>query len=102
MVVNESSLDVLSIHPEISRLSGDGHTDNRGGASLNRKLSADRAESVKRWLTLHGVDEGRVESHGYGADHPLIGNDSEEGRRWNRRVEFRVVDASKADRGALR
>jgi OOP family OmpA-OmpF porin len=54
------------------------------------KLSQQRAESVKRYLVEHGVDESRVQARGVGPDEPLLANDSEDARQKNRRIEFRV------------
>ena len=84
--------DVLKAHPEIKKLRVEGHTDNKGGAALNRKLSADRAASVKKWLVAHGVDAARLSSAGFGPDKPLDDNKTEEGRRQNRRVEFHIEE----------
>jgi outer membrane protein OmpA-like peptidoglycan-associated protein len=84
-------LKVLNDHPEIKRLSVEGHTDSRGGAAYNKGLSQQRAASVVRWLVAHGVDVTRLSSVGYGQDRPIDTNTSEEGRQNNRRVEFHIV-----------
>jgi outer membrane protein OmpA-like peptidoglycan-associated protein len=69
-----------------------GHTDSRGAAQMNRNLSRERARSVVNYLVSHGIDRGRLESDGYGPDHPIDTNDTEEGRSKNRRVEFKVIE----------
>lgn len=67
----------------------EGHTDNTGSESYNRRLSAMRADSVKRYLVKqYGVDESRIKVAGYGEERPLASNDTEYGRRQNRRVEI--------------
>ena len=67
----------------------EGHTDNIGSESYNRRLSAMRADSVKRYLvTQYGVDESRIKVAGYGEERPLTSNDTEYGRSQNRRVEI--------------
>jgi outer membrane protein OmpA-like peptidoglycan-associated protein len=64
-----------------------GHTDDTGSADLNRRLSQDRAEAVKRWLMAQGFPEERfVEVKGYGPDVPVADNSTAEGRAQNRRV----------------
>ena len=67
----------------------EGHTDNIGSGSYNRRLSEMRADSVKRYLvTQYGVDESRIKVAGYGEERPLASNDTEYGRSQNRRVEL--------------
>jgi outer membrane protein OmpA-like peptidoglycan-associated protein len=80
-------LENSSVRIEVS-----GHTDNVGSASLNKRLSRSRAESVKNYLQSHGVDAGRIEFQGYGFDRPIAPNDTPEGRAANRRVEIEVLD----------
>lgn len=89
----------LVAHPEISKLRVEGHTDNRGAAARNKKLSAARAASVVKWLVAHGVDAARLTSVGRGQEQPTDSNDSEDGRRNNRRVEFHIEEPAggKAD-----
>ena len=75
-----------------ARVEVQGHTDNKGGAQYNKKLSDRRAASVVRWLVHHGVDKGRLLSKGYGMDQPIDSNDSDVGRANNRRVEFHIEE----------
>lgn len=70
------------------QLAVEGHTDDTGGAGHNRRLSQARAASVVAALTARGIDAARLTSAGFGSDRPLAGNDSEEGRARNRRVEL--------------
>lgn len=66
-----------------------GHTDSDGSADLNRKLSADRAKSVKEALEKEfGIEPSRLESDGKGAAEPVGDNATSEGKASNRRVEF--------------
>ncbi|MBN1827481.1 MAG: OmpA family protein [Candidatus Eisenbacteria bacterium] len=65
-----------------------GHTDNQGTAEHNLDLSRRRADTVRRYILLFGVDEKRLVSDGYGLTRPVAPNDSEEGRAKNRRVEL--------------
>jgi len=83
---------ILRDHPEIQKIRVEGHTDNRGPAGYNKQLSDKRAASVVKWLTTFGIDKKRLVSKGWGLEHPIESNDSEEGRQANRRVEFHIED----------
>lgn len=67
-----------------------GHTDNVGGEKSNQILSENRAKAVRDYLVTKGIAEGRLSFKGYGQAKPVAGNDMEEGRKQNRRVEFVV------------
>ncbi|WP_394826231.1 OmpA family protein [Pendulispora albinea] len=84
--------DLLKSSPSIKKMSVEGHTDNKGKADLNKKLSQSRADSVMKWLTDHGVETTRLEAHGYGLERPIEDNATEKGRAANRRVEFKILE----------
>jgi len=64
-----------------------GHTDSRGSAELNEKLSQDRADAVAAVLTgNYGIEADRVSAKGYGASQPVADNKTAEGQTANRRV----------------
>lgn len=86
-----SVMEVLKAHAEITKLEVRGHTDSRGGAAANLSLSKRRAASVMRWLIAHGVDASRLTSNGFGSTRPIDSNETDDGRRNNRRVEFRIT-----------
>ena len=69
----------------------EGHTDNVGPADKNQQLSEDRVAEVKRYLVGRGIAENRITTIGYGGTKPRYGNDREETRRLNRRVELAIV-----------
>ncbi len=73
------------------RIRVEGHTDNRGSAEFNRKLSLQRAESVARALAEAGVNRQRIETVGYGEERPIASNQTAEGRSANRRVEVVLI-----------
>jgi outer membrane protein OmpA-like peptidoglycan-associated protein len=83
--------DVLLRHPEIELLSVDGHTDSAGSAVANDKLSRDRALSVVMRLVESGVNARRLTARGHGSENPIDDNGTVDGRRNNRRVEFRIL-----------
>jgi OOP family OmpA-OmpF porin len=67
-----------------------GHTDSHGMQARNLALSRSRADSVKTYLVAKGIPSEIIGTSGMGADQPVTSNTTEEGRRRNRRIEFRV------------
>lgn len=65
-----------------------GHTDNLGSRIYNKELSTKRAKSVAEFLIENGLQSNRILWRGYGDLNPLVKNETEAGRRKNRRVEF--------------
>jgi outer membrane protein OmpA-like peptidoglycan-associated protein len=79
---------LLSDSPDL-KLVVAGHTDNQGGADYNLDLSKRRADAVVAVLVEdYGIAADRLQAEGFGAGSPVAGNDSEEGRAKNRRVEL--------------
>lgn len=68
-----------------------GHTDNVGSDQLNLNLSEKRAQSVKDYLISKGILGERLVARGYGEVNPIASNDTAEGRKKNRRVEFVLI-----------
>ena len=68
-----------------------GHTDNVGTEVDNNLLSQQRAESVKRYLIEKGILNSRIRTRGYGESKPIDTNDTESGRRNNRRTEIEIL-----------
>jgi outer membrane protein OmpA-like peptidoglycan-associated protein len=68
-----------------------GHTDSRGDAAYNQRLSVQRASTVAQYLISQGIDPQRVVTQGYGENYPIASNDTEAGRAQNRRVELTLV-----------
>ena len=66
-----------------------GHTDNTGDDAFNVVLSELRAKSVARELQANGVNNV-IGFDGKGSSEPIATNDTEEGRKENRRVEIFV------------
>ena len=69
-----------------------GHTDNRGDAGYNLKLSDARAHAVMDYLVSQGVAAGQLTAVGYGLTVPKASNDTAAGRALNRRTEFRIKE----------
>lgn len=72
-----------------------GHTDSTGSEAYNQGLSERRAGTVKNYLLLRGVDGARMTAIGFGETAPRASNDSEEGKRMNRRVDILVKAKAK-------
>ena len=94
--ISESSYPLLGMLASIARncdarIEIAAHTDAKGDAAVNLKLSERRADAVRKYLVSSGVPAEDVEAAGYGETQPVATNDTEEGRRMNRRVEFRVI-----------
>ena len=68
-----------------------GHTDNRGDRNELYKLSSDRVEAVKVYLISKDISANRITGKGYGRSQPITKNRTEEERKLNRRVEFKVL-----------
>ncbi len=69
-----------------------GYTDNTGDAAANMALSQARADTVMAELNKLGVDPARMDAKGYGAEHPVADNATEEGRQKNRRISLHVTE----------
>jgi outer membrane protein OmpA-like peptidoglycan-associated protein len=69
----------------------EGHTDNQGGAKANMKLSEDRVEAVKKYLSSKGIAKDRIKTKAFGGSQPLSNEMTQEARALNRRVEMRIL-----------
>ena len=83
-------VSILNAYPNVHLKLG-GYTDNTGNAAANKTLSANRAASVMKVLIAKGISADRLAAEGYGIEHPIASNDTEEGRQLNRRVSARVT-----------
>ena len=88
--------------PELKKLSGfmqnnnsivvqiQGHTDNVGNETHNQILSENRAKAVYSYLLNQGINKERLSFKGFGESKPVAGNDSEDGRKLNRRTTILI------------
>lgn len=80
---------LAAVQPHLQqRVTISGFTDNVGAATYNLMLSRERAQAIASELLLHGGSAGRMTVSGYGEDNPRASNETEAGRRLNRRVEL--------------
>lgn len=73
------------------RIEVGGHTDNVGKADANIVLSQNRANTVRAYLLMKGIDSERVTARGYGMTEPIAENTTAEGRQMNRRTEVKIL-----------
>jgi outer membrane protein OmpA-like peptidoglycan-associated protein len=82
---------VLKAHPELVHLQIVGHTDSKGSAEHNQKLSESRAVAVAKYINDHGLPNVKIETVGHGKTKPLCTEDTDACHDKNRRVEFNVL-----------
>jgi outer membrane protein OmpA-like peptidoglycan-associated protein len=78
---------IVSGHPGL-KLDVEGYTDNVGGDDYNQRLSEQRGEAVRDYLTAEGMAANSVTSKGFGKTQPVASNETATGRQQNRRVEL--------------
>jgi len=78
-------------HEKTMKIEIDGHTDNQGNQPANQKLSEMRAKTVRDYLISKNIDNQRLIFKGFGGTKPITSNETEEGRKKNRRVEFVIL-----------
>jgi len=86
----ERAYTLLDKNPQLS-VEISGHTSSDGNPDRNLELSLKRAEAVKLYLIKRGIDPIRILTVGHGSEEPIADNTTDEGRRKNRRIEFRVI-----------
>ena len=83
--------DLLNEQTEL-RIQLNGHTDNVGNDEDNMALSEARAKAVFNYLVSKGISSNRMRSKGFGETKPVASNDTEDGKRENRRTEFQLIN----------
>jgi len=84
---------ILIAYPDI-RVEIDGYTDSTGSLEFNERLSQQRAEAVRSYLSGQGVNYSTITTQGFGPSQPIASNDTPAGRQQNRRVELVVSGSS--------
>ncbi|WP_300674489.1 OmpA family protein [Desulfoluna sp.] len=70
----------------------EGHTDSLGSDKVNKRLSKDRADSVRHYLIANSlVTDEKISSVGYGESKPVASNETREGRASNRRIDVVIL-----------
>lgn len=86
---------ILRNNRAILKLQIEGYTDSKASHARNRNLSTGRAKAVRRYLITKGIAPHRLTAKGFGEKSPIADNATEEGRRKNRRVEFKILKRKK-------
>jgi outer membrane protein OmpA-like peptidoglycan-associated protein len=82
---------VVAVYPR-AMYSVEGHTDSTGDSAANQRLSQSRADAVRKYMIEQlQVPAGRVTAIGYGDSRPIAKNESEAGRRQNRRIDLVIT-----------
>lgn len=87
----DKAVDLMKQNPSMVVEVG-GHTDNVGDDAYNMRLSHDRARAVRDYLVNASIRAERVQAKGYGEANPIATNETEEGRKANRRTEFIILE----------
>lgn len=87
---------LIHANGQIQTVRIEGHTSREGRRSYNQQLSVLRARIVLAWLVEQGIDPSRLVAVGCGESYPARHRRSERGRRWNRRVDFWVLESENA------
>jgi outer membrane protein OmpA-like peptidoglycan-associated protein len=82
--------EIMKAYPQ-AQLKIGGYTDNTGSPQRNLGLSRARAASAMNRIVALGVDASRMKAEGYGDQHPIADNGTEEGREKNRRIDVNVM-----------
>ena len=83
--------EIMKAYPSVKAKIG-GYTDNVGDPASNLKLSQARAQAVVAELVALGVAPDRLTAEGFGEQHPVADNSTEQGRQQNRRIAMRVTE----------
>jgi outer membrane protein OmpA-like peptidoglycan-associated protein len=78
-------------HKKDARVEISGHTDNVGNPQANKTLSEKRAQACRNYIVSKGIDKKRLDAVGFGDEHPIAPNDTDEGRQKNRRIEAKEL-----------
>lgn len=104
LFATNQTVPVVTFQPQLERISEfmnnrktvvirvEGHTDGVGSADYNLKLSLQRAEAVKAYLIQRKVAAHRIHTLGFGKSRPIATNDTDVGRRLNRRTEIVILE----------
>ena len=81
---------VLPVLKQFESIKIIGHTDSKGSSSYNQRLSENRSNATKNYLSSRGIPNGTMQAVGRGEEVPVDTNETDEGRANNRRAEFIV------------
>jgi OOP family OmpA-OmpF porin len=82
--------EIMKAYPNVNLKIG-GYTDNVGDDAYNVKLSQERATRTMNEIARMGINPSRMTAEGYGEQHPVADNATEEGRQRNRRIDILIT-----------
>ncbi len=82
--------ELMKKHPKMT-VEISGHTDNVSSKKFNKELSQKRANAVANYIIKKGINRKRFKTVGYWFSKPIADNNTKEGRKQNRRVEFKIL-----------
>lgn len=82
----EDIVSFLKKNPS-SLITVNGYASSEGELAVNQKISQLRADAFKKYLIAKGIQTNRIIASGKGIENPIATNDTEDGRKKNRRVE---------------
>ena len=88
-VIIKKLIQYLAANPNIS-ITINGYASSDGPLAENKQIAQNRADAFKKYLAAQKVDENRISALGKGIENPIASNESDAGRRKNRRVEITV------------
>ncbi len=78
--------------PPYTALVIEGHTDSFGSEEYNQDLSERRAQTIRKYMVEALKEDGaKIKAVGMGMKHPVADNGNYQGRKLNRRVEFKIT-----------
>ena len=87
-------VEIMKKYPNL-KIKVESHSDSRGNADYNRKLSDQRAQATVQYVISKGIDESRISGQGFGEDKPIVqcgNNCTEEQHQQNRRSDFIIIE----------
>lgn len=92
-LIRDDARQLLQRNAEAAKAKGgaitvEGHADERGTREYNLALAQQRAEAVKQFLVMQGMDASRVKTISYGKERPLVNGHDEFAWGKNRRAEL--------------
>jgi len=87
--LNQVSQELIEANAKIIIV---GHTDNIGSEKDNLSLSISRAKAIQNYFIQKGIVQEHIKTEGKGESNPIAQNDTQEGRKVNRRVEIKLLE----------